>query len=318
MKTTVSLLRIALVTAVALFLIDYFLAGEKNLLEALFAEPVLLLALLTLVIFAAGMEVIVASVRSLLYQTLSEEAKKKYDAREEEKKQRLNKWLDKFYKTFVEDDKPLEEEKEILLDHNYDGIRELDNKLPPWWVNLFWATIIFGSAYMFWFHVFGGMSQEEEYQQEVAEAAEAIQEYRRTAKGLVDASTVVILTEKEDLEAGRSIFENSCAACHRADGGGGIGPNLTDNYWILGGTIKDVYGVISEGGRPGKGMIAWKNELKPLQIAQVASYVLSLQGTHPADAKPPEGELFEDPLPTGETQNPDVNTEKTDVEELID
>ena len=110
----------------------------------------------------------------------------------------------------------------------------------------------------------------------------------------MDASSVTLLTEASDLKAGKAIFTTNCIACHKADGGGGIGSNLTDQHWILGGGIKNVFNTISEGGRSGKGMIAWKNELEPLERAQVASYVLSFQGSTPAEPKDAEGELWVD------------------------
>jgi len=110
---------------------------------------------------------------------------------------------------------------------------------------------------------------------------------------LLTAENVEQLTDAASLESGKAIFQTNCIACHMADGGGGIGPNLTDNYWILGAGIKNVYQTISEGGRSGKGMIPWKTTLSPEEMQQVASYVLSLQGTTPANPKDPEGELVE-------------------------
>ena len=118
---------------------------------------------------------------------------------------------------------------------------------------------------------------------------------KKTAKDLVDFNTVELLTESSDLAKGKIIFMENCVACHKADGGGGIGPNLTDEYWILGGGIKNVFKTISEGGRDGKGMIAWKQNFKPSEIAQVASYLLTLEGTIPAEPKAAEGEIWIDP-----------------------
>jgi cytochrome c oxidase cbb3-type subunit 3 len=106
---------------------------------------------------------------------------------------------------------------------------------------------------------------------------------------------VELLTEAADINAGKIIFEANCVACHKADGGGGIGPNLTDGYWILGGGIKNVFNTISEGGRDGKGMVSWKNDLKPLEMAQVASYLLTFEGTTPAEPKEAEGEIWINP-----------------------
>jgi len=100
-----------------------------------------------------------------------------------------------------------------------------------------------------------------------------------------------IILDASDLKSGQAIFQANCVACHMADGGGGIGPNLTDKHWILGGDIKSVFKTISEGGRSGKGMIAWKAQLKPSEMAQVASYVLSFQGTTPANPKAAEGDI---------------------------
>ncbi|NNM17882.1 MAG: c-type cytochrome, partial [Croceitalea sp.] len=190
--------------------------------------------------------------------------------------------------------KAIEKEGEIILDHNYDGIRELDNVLPPWWVYMFYATIIFGVVYLVRFHIANDYDQQLEYEQEVAAAQIAIEEYKKTAKNLVDVNTVELLTDASDLNAGKAIFTTNCVVCHMADGGGGIGPNLTDKYWILGGGIKNVFNTISEGGRDGKGMVAWKNSLRPVEMAQVASYLLQFQGTTPANPKDPEGDLYED------------------------
>src|SRR5690606_40700548 len=195
----------------------------------------------------------------------------------------------------ITENKAIGEEQEIILDHNYDGIRELDNNLPPWWVYMFYASIIFGVVYLARFHIFNDYTQDMEYDREVAEAQIAIEAYKKTAKGLVDANTVELLTEASDIKAGGGIYSANCVACHMPDGGGGIGPNLTDEYWILGGGIKNVFQTISEGGRNGKGMIAWKQSLKPAEIAQVASYVLTLSEKTPANPKAPEGEIWVDP-----------------------
>ena len=188
--------------------------------------------------------------------------------------------------------KPIEEEHEIILDHNYDGIRELDNNLPPWWIYGFYASIVFAVFYMFKYHVFNGDNQYTELETEYAEARIAIEEYKKTAKNLVDFNTVETLTDASDIESGKQLYDLNCVACHKADGGGGIGPNLTDENWILGGGIKNVFKTISEGGRDGKGMIAWKQSLKPVEIAQVSSYLLQFQGTTPAEPKVAEGDIW--------------------------
>ena len=142
----------------------------------------------------------------------------------------------------------------------------------------------------------------------------AIEEYKKTAKDLVDFNTVELLTEASDLNAGKAIFEANCVACHMADGGGGIGPNLTDNYWILGGGIKNVFKTVSEGGRDGKGMIAWKTSLKPSEIAQVSSYLLQFQGTTPANPKAAEGEIWVDDTVEGDTETPSEGEQPSENE----
>ena len=189
--------------------------------------------------------------------------------------------------------RPIEQEAEIALDHNYDGIRELDNSLPPWWLYLFYGSIIFAVVYLLRFHVFDGPNQETEYHMAVAEANAEINKYKQSAPDILDIENVTVLTEIADLNRGKAIFKLNCASCHVIDGGGSIGPNLTDEYWILGGGIKNVFTTISNGGRDGKGMVAWKKTLKPIDIQKVASYVLSLEGTTPAKPKAAEGEVWQ-------------------------
>lgn len=255
---------------------------ENRMVQAFLVFILLLLIAIALIINA---------IENVMFQTLTEEGKKRY--LDSKKKGWEWRWGKKTYKKLL-GSKPVEEEGEIILDHNYDGIQELDNNLPPWWVYMFYATIIFGAIYLVRFHIFNDYDQEQEFKTEMAIAAQEIEEYKKTAKDLVDASTVEMLTDAADLSAGKAIFESNCVACHMADGGGGIGPNLTDEHWILGGGIKNVFNTVSEGGRDGKGMIAWKQTLKPAEIAQVASYVLTFQGTTPANPKAAEGDIWED------------------------
>ncbi len=239
-------------------------------------------------------EVCVAVLQAVLFKTLSKEKQESYLAKEVLRKENQFKWFRETYQKALAS-KSIEEEHEIILDHNYDGIKELDNDLPPWWKYCFYATIIFAVVYMVRFEVYNDYNQDEEYKMAVAEAKIEIEEWKKTAKDLLDANTVTLLTDASDLKAGQNIFTNNCVACHKADGGGGIGPNLTDRYWILGGGVKNIFNTISEGGRDGKGMIAWKNDLKPLEMAQVSSYILSFQGTTSAEPKEPEGEIWVDP-----------------------
>jgi len=290
---TAAILRILGFSIFGYFFLNWIgTTGEASI----FIEQPWLWAFLGFIILAyTAAEICVAALENVLYRTLTPEAQVKYDEKRAVEKANQFKWFKDTYKKLL-GSKPIEQESEIVLDHNYDGIRELDNKLPPWWVYGFYATIIFAIVYMARYHIFDGINQDEEYQIAVAEAKIEIEEYKKTAKDLVDFNTVELLTDAGDLKAGETIFTGNCVACHKASGGGGIGPNLTDDHWILGGGIKNVFKTISEGGRAGKGMIAWKSDLKPSEMAQVASYILSLHGTNPADAKEPEGEIWMDPL----------------------
>ena len=159
---------------------------------------------------------------------------------------------------------------------------------------MFYATIVFAVVYLVRFEVLDGDNQVTEYNNAVTEAKASLDKYKETATDLIDLNTVTLLTEEKDLKRGKAIYNLNCVACHIADGGGSIGPNLTDEYWVLGGGIKNVFKTVSEGGRDGKGMIAWKNNLKPADIAKVSSYILSLQGTTPANPKKSEGELWKE------------------------
>jgi len=205
----------------------------------------------------------------------------------------LNTWIKELLSKWTKA-KAVEEEQEIILDHNYDGIKELDNSLPPWWVYMFYATIIFAVVYLVRFEVMDGDDQVTEYNKAVAEAKASLDKYKETATDIIDLSTVTLLTDQKDLNRGKAIFKLNCAACHVADGGGSIGPNLTDEYWILGGGIKNVFKTVSEGGRAGKGMVAWNKTLKPIDMQKVSSYILSLQGTTPAKPKKAEGEIWKE------------------------
>ena len=192
------------------------------------------------------------------------------------------------------DSVPVEKEEEVLLDHDYDGIRELDNHLPPWWKYLFYFTIVWGIVYLLAYHVFDALPlSTEEYNQEMARAEE-IKQANLASMDLpeIDESSVTPTEDPAELADGESIYQMQCAACHTADGGGSIGPNLTDKYWIHGGSMVDVYRTIKEG-VPDKGMISWEPVLNPVQMRNVASYILTLQGTTPANPKAPQGDLYE-------------------------
>ncbi|MGJ5641183.1 cbb3-type cytochrome c oxidase N-terminal domain-containing protein [Formosa sp. S-31] len=283
-----SFIRVPVLFLIIAGLVEYFVdSGDQ---PAFVKYPAVILFLLLVLVIIIAIEGIVSALDNILFQSLDAEAKARYLA-DKHKTPKFISWIKRTY-TKLLGQKPIAEEHEIILDHNYDGIRELDNSLPPWWLYAFYISIVFSAVYLLRFEVFNGASQVDEYETELAEAKIAIEAYKKTAKDLVDVNTVTLLTDASDLNAGKATFMTNCVACHMQDGGGGIGPNLTDDHWILGGGIKNVFHTISEGGRSGKGMIAWKQSLKPAEIAQVASYVLSLQGTSPAKPKEPEGDII--------------------------
>jgi len=188
----------------------------------------------------------------------------------------------------------LEDEADIMFDHEYDGIRELDNNLPPWWKYGFYLTIVFAFVYLIHFHIAkSGMLQEQEYLTEVAEGKAQVAAYLKTAGDNVDENTVKFLEGASDISAGKEIFAGNCVACHGALGEGKVGPNLTDQYWIHKGGIKDIFFSIKYGWSD-KGMKSWKDDLTPKQIAQVSSYIKSLVGTNPPNALEPKGELYKE------------------------
>ena len=181
------------------------------------------------------------------------------------------------------------EQKNLLLDHDYDGIQELDNDLPPWWKNLFYTTVAFGIVYLLGYQIFGWFdNQYKEYYKAALANLEVIRKSEETAANKPASADDI----KNDIVAGEKIFKTNCTVCHGNNAEGKIGPNLTDKYWLHGGDFPSVQHTISEG-VPAKGMLSWKNTLGPVGVRQAARYVLSLQGTNPADAKAPEGVLQE-------------------------
>ncbi|MFD2512485.1 c-type cytochrome [Pontibacter locisalis] len=175
----------------------------------------------------------------------------------------------------------------IHSDHDFDGIQEYDNDLPPWWKMMFYVTIVFGIGYMLHFHVFRtGALQEEEYEMEMQQAALFAAQHADDPNAVTDYE---VLTDAAALESGKSLFNTNCAACHGQEGQGTVGPNLTDEYWLHGGDVNDIFKTIKFG-VPAKGMVPWQGKLTKDQILEVSSYILSLQGTNPANAKEPQGE----------------------------
>lgn len=187
---------------------------------------------------------------------------------------------------------PLSKEADILLDHNYDGIQELDNNLPPWWVAMFYIGVIAGSGYFLYYHYFDyGLTSGEAYALEMKYAKEAQKRFLDKQANLVNESNVEVLLDKSSLASGATIFKASCAACHGQLGEGLVGPNLTDDYWIHGGDIKSIFKTVKYG-VPQKGMIAWKTQMNAASMHQVSSYIMTLKGSNPPNQKEAQGELY--------------------------
>lgn len=186
----------------------------------------------------------------------------------------------------------VEHEKDVLLDHNYDGIQELDNNLPPWWKYGFYLTIVYAVVYLFYYHVAGGPTSTDEYATEMQEAKIATEDFMRKNALNVDEKTVS-LADASGILDGKEIYTGNCAACHGAGGEGGVGPNLTDAYWIHGGSLPDVFKSVKYGW-PAKGMKSWQADLSPIQMKNVVSYIHTLQGSNPANAKAAQGDIYEE------------------------
>jgi cytochrome c oxidase cbb3-type subunit 3 len=206
-------------------------------------------------------------------------------------------WWSRFSQT-MNASVPLEQEKDIELDHNYDGIKELDNHLPPWWKWLFYGTVAWSVIYLFVFHISGSLPLSgDEYQNEVAFAEEQARKLKasRPQAEVDENSLAFTLDSISFISNGKTVFmDNNCGSCHRNDGGGNaIGPNLTDGYWLHGGHIRNVFSTIKNGVVE-KGMPAWGKSLSPQQVRDVTFFVLSLKGTEPANAKGPQGEIVKE------------------------
>jgi len=283
--------RIPLIFFTVFGAMEYFIdSGDR---PAFVKYPMIMVFLAVFLFLLIAIEITMSAVNNVTYHMLTEEQKKVVD-----NVNTLNikdaEWYKKLMQMLTRTT-PMESETDILLNHDYDGIKELDNKLPPWWVYLFIGCIGFAAIYLVRFEILGADNQEMELKKEMAQAKIDVANYMKTAPDLMDEKTVTLLTDKASLAEGKTIFMTNCIACHRADAGGQIGPNLTDDHWILGGGIKNVFHTITNGGRDGKGMVSWKtNGMKPKDIQKVASYVLSLQGSNPPNPKAPDGEVWVD------------------------
>lgn len=248
----------------------------------------------TFLLIIIGILLFIVLVMALILQQMSHvmrEVKKGADYVKRESG--LTAWWNNLDKKFFTKAVPVEKEADVLLDHDYDGIKELDNALPPWWKWGFYFTLVLAVIYMLRFHVWKtGPDPIQEYNAELAYAAKQADAYRaaNAGKEVVDETTVT-MADAAGIEAGKKIFLQTCSVCHGAQGQGGVGPNLTDNYWLHGGKINDVFKTIKFG-VPEKGMQSWQKAFSPVEIKDLASFVKSIGGTNPPNPKAPQGDLF--------------------------
>lgn len=252
------------------------------------------------IVFVIGLLVFIGAMASLWYtfESIIYDKRRKVLAKRgielkpevrEEGESLLKKMYDKAWSLI-----PIEKEGEIDLGHDYDGIRELDNRLPPWWVYTFYVTIVMGMGYLYVYHFSDiGLSQDEEYAMVMEDAKMQKVKFLFAQANAVNEENVVALQDDNSLKEAHGIFTMKCASCHGKKGEGlqGLGPNFTDQYWKNGGGIKNVFRTIKYG-VPEKGMIAWKNQMQASDIQKLASYILNLEGTNPPNAKAPEGEIW--------------------------
>ena len=281
-----------LVTIFLLFFSGYALAQDKPVVPE--ATESIINGLSTTayytIIGVIFLEMLIITVLLFMLKSILEIEKTALQAKERRQvtqKVSQTSWWERFNKF-----KPIHQEADIDLGHDYDGIRELDNRLPPWWLYGFYISIIVAAIYMYRYHIaHSAPLPREQYELDVLAANKAKQEYLKKAANNVDETTVKLLKDPASIAAGKQIFETTCFPCHGKDGQGIVGPNLTDDYWLHGGTINDVFKTIKYG-YPDKGMKSWKDDFSPVQIAELASFVKSLHGTNPPNPKAPQGTLY--------------------------
>ena len=206
----------------------------------------------------------------------------------------------------------IEKEKDIMLDHDYDGIHELDNNLPPWWKYGFYLTIIWSVFYLGYYHVAGGPLSLDEYAADMERAKAETEEYVRKNASNVDENNIV-LADAAGINEGKNIFTTNCVTCHGKNAEGTVGPNLSDEYWIHGGSLGEVFKSVKYGW-PAKGMKSWSSDLTPVDMKNVVSYINSLQGSKPANAKAPEGKIYTE---GANTMAVDTTAKATDSTTLV-
>jgi len=210
---------------------------------------------------------------------------------------------------------PVEKEADVMLDHDYDGIHELDNALPPWWKYGFYITIGIALVYLLNFHVLGiGKNPDQEYVAEMEKAKVEKDIYDAQNKDKIDENNVP-MADAAGLATAQQMFEANCVACHLKGGAGNVGPNLTDDYWIHKGSLNDIFKSIKIG-YPDKGMQSWSTKFNPKEMSLLASYIKSLRGTNPPNAKAPQGDMYVDVATTPKADSAGVKKDTVKVVKL--
>jgi cytochrome c oxidase cbb3-type subunit 3 len=263
---------------------------------------VLTLAIITVMILLVIVVILAISIQTLIRITLAPTTEAEKAAKAE--KEALPSWWDRFAGLAAQPGSKMDRE----IGHEYDGIQELDNDMPPWFKYLFYVTILFAVVYGLNYHYFKfSPLQDDEYVQEMEQAEVEIAAYREKNAMSIDENSVVFVSDASSIESGKNLYIQNCVACHGQNGGGSVGPNLTDEYWIHGGGVQNIFKTLKYG-IPEKGMIAWQNQLNPKQLQEISSFVLTLAGTNPPNAKEAQGEIWSD----GKNLSPVTETPNTD------
>lgn len=308
-KLIPSYVRVPLLFAIVFAALEYFIdSGDK---PAFIKFPMVALFLGVFLFLLIAIEIVIDAVDKVTYHLLTDEQKEQL-ANAQSVSFTESKWYQNLVSKLTRS-KEIDKEEDIMLHHDYDGIKELDNVLPPWWVYLFYGTIVFALVYLVRFHVMNEYDQEQEFKNEIELAAAAKSKLPKSAEDEISFETVTAITDAASLAKGKEIFNNACAACHKADGGGLVGPNLTDKHWINGGGIKNIFKIISEGSKNNPSMVAWKSNLSAKDIQSVSSYIMTLEGTNPPDAKAAEGEIWTETAATEPTQEAVTDTNKVET-----
>jgi cytochrome c oxidase cbb3-type subunit III len=243
-----------------------------------------------LLVFSIGMLIIVMLVVAIVLFNISLALKKMLPSKVEIDTEFQKAMDDRTIRQKLAGLRPMKYEQTMMMEHAYDGILEIDNPIPAWFMTLFYGSILVSVIYLFAYHVVGdGQTMTTEYKEQMVEGEAIKQAYMKQFASSINENNVTLLKDDTSIKEGKKMFTQNCVACHAADGGGGVGPNLTDEFWLHGGNVKSVFHTISEGVAE-KGMISWKKSINPLQIQQITSYIFTLKGTKPAKPKEPQGE----------------------------